>query len=229
MAELLIVIPAYNEAENIERVVNRLIKEFPQYDYVIVNDGSRDETAAICRRNGYNLLDLPVNLGLAGGFQAGLKYAARYGYRYAVQLDGDGQHRPEYIEAMRQKMEEGYDIVIGSRFVTEKKGWSARMIGSRVIGSAIRLTTGTRVTDPTSGMRMFNRKMIEEFALNLNYGPEPDTVSYLIKQGARIAEVPVIMDERLLGASYLTPVNASRYMIKMLISILLIQNFRKRG
>ena len=103
MAELLIVIPAYNEAENIERVVNRLIKEFPQYDYVIVNDGSRDETAAICRRNGYNLLDLPVNLGLAGGFQAGLKYAARYGYRYAVQLDGDGQHRPEYIAAMKEK------------------------------------------------------------------------------------------------------------------------------
>ena len=104
---------------------------------------------------------------------------------------------------MRQKMEEGYDIVIGSRFVTEKKGWSARMIGSRVIGSAIRLTTGTRVTDPTSGMRMFNRKMIEEFALNLNYGPEPDTVSFLIKQGARVAELQVTIDERTEGESYL--------------------------
>ena len=229
MSDLLIVIPAYNEEKNIERVVDRLIRDFPQYDYLVINDGSKDRTGEICRERGYEFLDLPVNLGLAGGFQAGLKYAAKKGYRYAVQLDGDGQHRPEYLEAMIEKMEEGYDIVIGSRFVTEKKGWSARMIGSRVIGSAIRLTTGTRVTDPTSGMRMFNRKMIEEFALNLNYGPEPDTVSYLIKQGARIAEVPVIMDERLLGASYLTPVNASRYMIKMLISILLIQNFRKRG
>ena len=229
MAELLIVIPAYNEAENIERVVNRLIKEFPQYDYVIVNDGSRDETAAICRRNGYNLLDLPVNLGLAGGFQAGLKYAARYGYRYAVQLDGDGQHRPEYIAAMKEKMDDGYEIVIGSRFVGQKKPFTMRMLGSNLIEKAIRMTTGVDIKDPTSGMRMFSSRMIEEFAKGLNYGPEPDTVSYLIKQGARIAEVPVIMDERLLGASYLTPVNASRYMIKMLISILLIQNFRKRG
>ena len=83
MSELLIVIPAYNEAENIERVVNHLITDFPQYDYVVVNDGSKDGTAEVCRKNGYNLLDLPVNLGLAGGFQAGLKYAARHGYRYA--------------------------------------------------------------------------------------------------------------------------------------------------
>lgn len=229
MSELLIVIPAYNEAENIERVVNHLITEFPQYDYVVVNDGSKDSTAEICRRNGYNLLDLPVNLGLAGGFQAGLKYAARHGYRYAIQLDGDGQHRPEYIESMLKKMEEGYDIVIGSRFVGEKKPFTMRMLGSNLIGAAIRLTTGVRIQDPTSGMRMFSRKMIEEFAGGLNYGPEPDTVSYLMKQGAKVAEVPVIMDERVSGVSYLTPVNAAKYMIKMLISILLIQNFRKRG
>ena len=85
------------------------------------------------------------------------------------------------------------------------------------------------IQDPTSGMRMFSRRMIEEFAKGLNYGPEPDTVSYLIKQGAKVAEVPVTMDERISGVSYLTPVNASKYMIKMLISILLIQNFRKRG
>ena len=229
MSELLIVIPAYNEAENIERVVNHLIAEFPQYDYVVVNDGSKDSTAEICRRNGYNLLDLPVNLGLAGGFQAGLKYAARHGYRYAIQLDGDGQHRPEYIESMLKKMEEGYDIVIGSRFVGEKKPFTMRMLGSNLIEAAIRLTTGVRIQDPTSGMRMFSRKMIEEFAGGLNYGPEPDTVSYLMKQGAKVAEVPVIMDERVSGVSYLTPVNAAKYMIKMLISILLIQNFRKRG
>lgn len=228
MSELLIVIPAYNEAENIERVVNRLIREFPQYDYVVVNDGSADATADICRKNGYNLLDLPVNLGLAGGFQAGLKYAARYGYRYAVQLDGDGQHRPEYLGAMRAKMDEGYDIVIGSRFVGEKKPFTMRMLGSNLIELAIRLTTGQVIKDPTSGMRMFNRKLIEEFARGLNYGPEPDTVSYLMKQGARVAEVPVVMDERILGVSYLTPINAARYMIKMLLSILLIQNFRKR-
>lgn len=130
---------------------------------------------------------------------------------------------------MKKKMDEGYDIVIGSRFVGQKKPLTMRMLGSSLIEGAIRLTTGADIKDPTSGMRMFNRRLIEEFAGGLNYGPEPDTVSYLIKQGAKVAEVPVIMDERTMGVSYLTPVNASRYMIKMLISILFIQNFRKRG
>ena len=157
-----------------------------------------------------------------------MKYAYQKGYSYAIQFDGDGQHRPEYIEAMRKKMEEGYDIVIGSRFLTKRKDWSMRMIGSRMIGAAIRLTTGVKVTDPTSGMRLFSSRMIEEFALNLNYGPEPDTVSFLIKQGARVAEVPVIIDERLEGESYLKPFTAAHYMLRMLLSILLIQNFRKR-
>lgn len=228
MSDVLVVIPAYNEEQNIERVVDNLVTNYPQFDYVVVNDGSRDSTAEICRKNGYNLLDLPVNLGLAGGFQAGLKYAWRNHYAYAIQFDGDGQHRPEYIEGMRRKMEEGYDIVIGSRFVTEKKPKSMRMLGSNLISAAIRLTTGVKLKDPTSGMRMFSRKMVEEFALGLNYGPEPDTVSYLIKQGAKVAEVQVTMDERIAGVSYLNPVNAVKYMSKMLFSILMIQNFRKR-
>ena len=102
------------------------------------------------------------------------------------------------------------------------------MLGSNLIAMAIRMTTGVKIKDPTSGMRMFSRKMIEEFALGLNYGPEPDTVSYLIKQGAKVAEVQVTMDERIAGVSYLNPINAVKYMSKMLFSILLIQNFRKR-
>ncbi|MCI8465129.1 MAG: glycosyltransferase family 2 protein [Lachnospiraceae bacterium] len=228
MSDVLVIIPAYNEEENIERVVGNLAEHYPEFDYVVVNDGSKDQTAEICRKNNYNLLDLPVNLGLAGGFQAGLKYAWKNHYPYAVQFDGDGQHRPEYIGAMREKMDEGYDIVIGSRFVAEKKPRSMRMLGSNLIAMAIRMTTGVKIKDPTSGMRMFSRKMIEEFALSLNYGPEPDTVSYLIKQGAKVAEVQVVMDERIAGVSYLNPVNAAKYMSKMLFSILLIQNFRKR-
>ncbi len=228
MDKVLVIIPAYNEEANIEAVVGELESGYPELDYVVVNDGSRDQTAAICRKHGYNLLDLPVNLGLAGCFQAGMKYAYRKGYRYAIQFDGDGQHRPEHIESMRQKMDEGYDIVIGSRFITEKKDWSMRMLGSRLIEAAIRLTTGVRVADPTSGMRMFNREMIQEFALNLNYGPEPDTVSYLLKQGARVAEVPVRIAERTGGESYLKPMVAAGYMARILISILVIQNFRKR-
>ncbi len=229
MSDLLIIIPAYNEEANIERVVDRLTKEFPQFDYVVVNDGSRDKTGEICKRRHYNYLDLPVNLGLSGGFQAGIRYACQKGYSCAIQFDGDGQHRPEYIGPMKEKMEEGYDIVIGSRFTEKKKIGSMRMLGSNLIEFAIRLTTKTVIKDPTSGMRMFNRRMIEEFSRELNYGPEPDTISYLLKQGAKVAEVPVVMDERICGASYLTPINASRYMIQMLVSILFIRNFRKRN
>ena len=228
MSDLLVIIPAYNEAANIERVVSHLTESFPQYDYIVINDGSRDKTAEICRRNQFHLLDLPVNLGLSGVFQAGIRYACEKGYSSVIQFDGDGQHRPEFIGRMKKKLDEGYDIVIGSRFVTEKKPWSPRMMGSRLIAAAIRLTTGAKIKDPTSGMRMFNQKMIEEFALNLNYGPEPDTLSFLLKQGARVAEIQVEIDERLAGESYLKPLVAAKYMARMLISILLIQNFRKR-
>ena len=203
-------------------------KELEHYDYIVINDGSSDSTAKICRKNGYELVDLPVNLGLAGAFQTGLKYAYRNGYDYAIQFDADGQHRPEFIGPMLDKIQEGYDIVIGSRFVTEKKPHSLRMLGSNLISMAMKLTTGRRVKDPTSGMRMFNKKMIAEFALNMNYGPEPDTVSYLLKQGATIAEVQVEMDERIAGESYLNLTKSMMYMLRMLLSILLIQNFRKR-
>lgn len=224
----LVIIPAYNEEENIVRVVENLKNNYPMYDYIVINDGSSDSTAKICRKNGYELVDLPVNLGLAGAFQTGLKYAYRNGYDYAIQFDADGQHRPEFIGSMLDKIQEGYDIVIGSRFVTEKKPHSLRMLGSNLISMAMKLTTGRRVKDPTSGMRMFNKKMIAEFALNMNYGPEPDTVSYLLKQGATIAEVQVEMDERIAGESYLNLTRSMMYMLRMLLSILLIQNFRKR-
>lgn len=228
MSNLLIVIPAYNEEQNIDRVVAELRAVCPQYDYVIVNDGSRDQTAELCRRKGYHFVDLPVNLGLAGAFQTGLKYAYQHGYEYAIQFDGDGQHRPEYIAPMLEKMKEGYDIVIGSRFVTEKKPNSMRMLGSNLIQAALKLATGRTIHDPTSGMRMFNREMIREFARDFNYGPEPDTLSYLMKNGAKVAEVQVTMAERIAGVSYLTPVNATKYMVRMMLSILLIQNFRRR-
>ena len=225
---VLVIIPAFNEEANIELVVEELVQDYPELDYVVVNDGSTDRTADICREHGYHMMDLPVNLGLAGCFQAGMKYAYYQGYACAVQFDGDGQHRPEYIMPMKRKMDEGYDIVIGSRFVNQPKDFSMRMVGSRLLSFAVWFTTGIRVADPTSGMRMFNRRMIREFACNLNYGPEPDTISYLLKQGAKVAEIPVVIGERWGGESYLKPTVACRYMVRMLLSILLIQNFRKR-
>lgn len=228
MSKLLIVIPAYNEQDNIVRVVSELSNRYPQYDYVVVNDGSRDQTANLCREHGFRLIDLSVNLGLAGAFQTGLRYAAENGYDCALQFDADGQHKPEYIQPMLDELEEGADIVIGSRFLTVKKPKSLRMVGSYLISWAIRLTTGQAICDPTSGMRMFNRRMLEEFALNLNYGPEPDTISYLIKNGAVVKEIQVEMGERVAGSSYLTFTRAAQYMFKMGLSILLIQWFRKR-
>ena len=228
MQKLLIVIPAHNEEASIVAVVRDLIDNYPQYDYVVVNDGSRDKTAALCRQNGFNLIDLPVNLGLAGAFQTGLRYAAEHGYDCAMQMDADGQHKPEYIAEMLAALEDGNDIVIGSRFLTVKKPKTLRMAGSYIISWSIRLTTGRAICDPTSGMRMFNRAMVQEFAENLNYGPEPDTISYLIKNGAKVREVQVKMGERTAGQSYLTFWRSVQYMVKMSVSILLIQWFRKR-
>ncbi|MDD3429189.1 MAG: glycosyltransferase family 2 protein [Oscillospiraceae bacterium] len=224
----LVIIPAYNEAESIENVVETLTHHYPQFDYVVINDGSVDSTAKLCYINGYNLIDLPANLGLAGAFQTGLRYAYENDYDYTLQFDADGQHKPEYIQPMLEAMEQGYDIVIGSRFVTKKKTFNLRMLGSFFISLAIKLTTGQTIKDPTSGMRLFNRNMTAEFAKSLNYGPEPDTISYLIKCGARVGEVQVEMEERQAGESYLNFSRSIAYMIRMCLSILLIQWFRKR-
>ena len=165
MKKVLVVIPAYNEEKNIERVVDNLISNYQQYDYVVVNDGSTDGTRKVCRKNGYNLLDLPVNLGLGGAIKSGMKYANYNQYEYVLQFDGDGQHQAQYIETMIRKMEEmDADIVIGSRFVEKRKPLTPRMIGSQLITYAIWLTTGGKyIGDVTSGMRLFNKRMIKRF------------------------------------------------------------------
>lgn len=224
----LLIIPAYNEEESLKTTIDAIRKEVPDIDFLIVNDGSRDGTVHVCRENHYPFLDLATNLGLAGAFQAGLKYAFRHGYDCAIQFDADGQHLPEYIESLVEATK-AYDIVIGSRFIDKKKPHSMRMLGSNLIQWAIKVTTGKNITDPTSGMRAFNRRMISTMANGLNYGPEPDTVSYLIKRAdANVTEIPVEMQDRQAGESYLNPWSSSVYMIRMAISILFVQFFRKR-
>lgn len=225
----LIVIPAYNEADNIEKVADNIINNYPQYDYVIVNDGSTDATRKICKERGYNLLDLPVNVGLAGAIKSGIKYANYYQYEYVVQIDGDGQHDPVYIESMLAKMQEGgADIVIGSRFVNARKNASLRMLGSNLISTAIWLTTGKKIKDVTSGMRLFNKSMIKRFGYKMNYGPEPDTLAFLMNCGVKVEEVQVEMYERTAGTSYLTIGRSVIYMLHMLYGIFVFQWFRKR-
>lgn len=241
-SDVLLVIPAYNEADSIERVVDELIRDYPSLDYVVVTDGPTDGTDIICQRRRYNAVHLPKNLGLAGCFHNGMKYASEMGYRYAVQFDGDGQHRPEYIDAMYKKALEGYDIVMGSRFLpldsstspdavhTEESEMSGmRSLGSRLIRLAIWWKTGKRVTDPTCGLRMYDKRIIDMFARRTDLAPEPDTVSLLIMKGAKVAEVPVRVARRETGESYLKPMNAIRYMRRMLGSILLMRTKRKTG
>lgn len=224
---LLVIIPAYNEEESISSTVDELTSMLPGVDYVVVNDGSRDGTERICLEHGYNYVSLPVNSGLTVGFQTGMKYALRNGYDYALQFDADGQHRPEYISKMLNlAVAEDADIVIGSRFVNKCKEVSARMLGSRIITVAIKLTTGKRVADPTSGMRMFNRKMIERFANDDSLNPEPESISYLMKKGAKVREVQVEMRERQAGESYLNIPKSIAYMARACISILFVQWFR---
>lgn len=223
------IIPAYNEEANIVSTVEDLKANAPGVDYVVINDGSKDSTAAICRESGYNLVSLPVNTGLAGAFQTGMKYAERRGYDYAIQFDADGQHSAAYIDAMvREADATGANIVIGSRFAAEKKPFSARMAGSALITAMIALTTGKKIQDPTSGMRLFDAKMIPLFAKELDYGPEPDTISLLMRSGFDVREVQVEMRERTAGESYLNFTKSVSYMLRTSISILLVQWFRKK-
>lgn len=225
--KLLVIIPAYNEQDCIVQTVTELQKTCPEYDYVVINDGSKDNTKKLCLEHGFNLIDLPVNIGLTGGFQTGMKYALRHGYDAAVQFDADGQHVPTYLKDLAAKMEEtGADIVIGSRFVTEKKSKSMRMIGSRLICSIMKLTGGEAISDPTSGLRMYNRKMIEVFATKSDFGPEPDSIAYLMRKGAHVAEVQVEMRDRQAGESYLTFTRSIEYMMRTCVSILFVQWFR---
>lgn len=228
--KVLIIIPAYNEAECIETVVDNLIENYPQYDYVIINDGSTDDTRKVCARRKFNFMDLPVNTGLSGAIKSGMRYANYYGYDHVLQLDGDGQHDPAFIEDMIKEMENtDCDIVIGSRFKTKKRPLNSRMIGSQILTAAIWATTGgTYIGDVTSGMRLFNKKMIKRFGYDIHYSPEPDTLAYLLNCGVKIREVQVDMNERLAGVSYLNFKSSAWYMMKMLFSIVLFQWFRKR-
>lgn len=225
--KVLIIIPAYNEGENIERVVSNLQENYPEFDYVLINDGSKDNTEEICIKNNYNFISHPVNLGLDGAVKTGMMYAAQKGYDAAIQFDGDGQHDASYIAQMAQKIEEGYNIVIGSRFVTEKKPKTMRMLGNNLIQLAVRITTGVKITDTTSGMRMFDKEMIKRLSTAVDMGPEPDTVALLIRHGAKVCEVQVEMHERIAGKSYLNFSRSIKYMLRMFVSILILQWFRK--
>ena len=226
----LVIIPAYNESESIEDTIKEIIEKAPEFDYVVVNDCSTDTTLEICRRMGNNVLNLPVNLGIGGAVQTGYIYAKEKGYDIAVQVDGDGQHDPGFLNIMAEKMEKTEcDMVIGSRFIA-KEGFQssvARRVGIKYFSALIKLLTGTMITDPTSGLRMVGKRGIELFAEDYpkDY-PEPESTVAMLRRGMKVVEIPVIMRERQGGVSSIRLQKTIYYMIKVTLAIL-VERIRK--
>lgn len=219
----LVIIPAYNEQEAILNTVNDIKKHGKDFDYVVINDGSSDETEEILEKHNINHITLPINSGLSVAVQTGYVYAYENGYDCAIQFDGDGQHQAEYLKLLVDEIENGANIAIGSRFVTEKKDYSMRMIGSRIISFLIKIKTGVKINDPTSGMRALDRNNIYDYAYDINSRPEPDSLTKQIKKGYKVKEVQVKIKDRETGESYLSnPWSSVVYMVKMVISILFI-------
>ena len=221
----LVIIPAYNEQGGIEKTVRDILMHAPDFDYVIINDCSTDNTLEVCKKNGFHVINLPVNLGIGGGVQTGYVYAWRNGYDIAVQFDGDGQHNAKYLDAMADKLtDERLDMVIGSRYI-KKEGFQStgmRRLGIRYFTALIKLVTGHKITDPTSGMRMAGRDVIELYAKNYpkDY-PEPESVVTILKKGKKVDELPVRMNAREEGVSSISPKKSVYYMIKVSLAILI--------
>lgn len=224
MLKTLIIIPAYNEEGNIEKVVNNLVENFPQYDYLIVNDGSTDRTKELCNQNAYQVINLVVNMGIGGAVQTGYRYAKENNYDVAVQIDGDGQHDVTYLQEMLSYIEnDEADVVIGSRFV-EKEGFQSskiRRIGINFLSTLGKILTGIRVKDITSGYRAVNAKFINIFAVDYpaDY-PEPEAIVIAAVYGGRIQEYPVVMKDREFGTSSITFKKSCYYMCKVTLAMI---------
>lgn len=238
MKELLLVIPAYNEEKNIESVIDSVREHAHDCSILVVDDGSGDDTYQRALSRKATALRHKVNLGLGETVRTGMKYALQNGYSYVLQFDGDGQHDASAIGRMLESaVKSGSDIIIGSRYLEKNggpgmkklkksRGAVMKTIGRVMISACIRLTGGSRITDPTSGMRMYSRRVCELFAASDHYMPEPDTLAYLIRRGMKVSEIPVTMTERKNGTSYLDITESIRYMFRMCTSILFIQWFR---
>lgn len=223
MMNLLVIIPAFNEAESISGVIGDLKANLSIADILVVDDGSVDATARIASELGVNVLKLPFNLGIGGAMQAGYLYAQRRGYDIAVQFDGDGQHLAHEVKKLLQPVVAGNaDIAIGSRFMGQGayKPSFSRKAGIKVFSTILSCILGTRVTDTTSGFRAANRRVIEFYsrAYPDDY-PEVEALVLLHKAGMRIAEVPVQMRERTSGQSSITAVRSVYYMVKVLLAV----------
>lgn len=220
----LIIIPAYNEEESIVNTVKTLTQVNNKVDYIVINDGSVDKTKEVCELNNINYVDLPNNLGIGGAVQTGYKYALLNNYDIAIQFDGDGQHDANYISNLIKEIENGANMVIGSRFISdlsEFKSTKLRRVGINLLSNLIKICTNQRIYDPTSGFRAVDKNIISLFAQNYptDY-PEPDTIVTVIKKGYKVKEIPAKMKERTGGKSSISNLKGAYYMLKVSISII---------
>ena len=223
MAELLFIVPAYNEEASLPGVVRDLREHFPAAAIAVVNDGSSDHTAAVARALGVILLNLPINLGIGGAMQTGFRFAARGDYRFVVQFDGDGQHRADQVPILLTLLlRNECDAVIGSRFLRpgDYQAPLLRRMGIVVFRTVNSWVIGQAISDNTSGFRAYNRAACAFLAEVYPHDyPEPESVVTLARQGFRLREVPVAMRERQGGRSSITLVRSIYYMCKVLLAI----------
>ncbi|HZR07285.1 MAG TPA: glycosyltransferase family 2 protein [Myxococcales bacterium] len=228
----LAIVPAYNEAGNIRRVLEELRREVPGWDVCVVDDGSTDGTGSIAREQGALVLRLPFNLGIGGAVQTGYLFARQHGYDVAAQIDADGQHDPRFLAgALEIVSSGGADFVVGSRYL-EAGGFRSTVVrraGSRYLSWFLRVRCGARVTDPTSGFRVAGRRAIALFAANYpsDY-PEPEAIALAIRAGLAVREIPVAMRTRQHGRSSIGAGRTLYYLIKVSLALLLLPADRRR-
>jgi glycosyltransferase involved in cell wall biosynthesis len=230
----LAIVPAYNEQASIARVVAELHEHAPGFDVLVVSDGSTDATVATARGAGAQVLTLPFNLGIGGAVQAGYLYAVEHGYQLAVQVDGDGQHDPRSLARLEEHLVRNpeIDMVVGSRFLAEERDGFAstrsRRFGIVVFARILSLLVRRPVTDPTSGLRMTNRRGTELFARDYPHDyPEVEAILMVHAHRLQSAEVPVVMRERSGGTSSINASRSAYYMVKVLLA-LFVGLFRAR-
>lgn len=232
--KVLIIVPAYNEAENLPKIFEGLDEVAQKFngtlDVLVINDCSKDNTQAVCKDHGVKVVSLPVNLGIGGAVQTGYRYAEYHKYDVAIQIDGDGQHDPQFIPYLVNCIEQGNHLCIGSRFI-ENEGFQSskvRRVGIRYFSWLIWFLTARRITDPTSGYRACSKEVIRLFAQNYpkDY-PEPETVVTVLRNKLKVSEMPVIMKAREGGKSSITNFKGVYYMIKVTLAIMIASMSRK--
>jgi len=228
----LIIIPAYNEEDSIYNLVDNIKINYKNFDYIIINDCSTDNTEKICRVNNFDYISLPINLGIGGAVQCGYRYAYENNYNIVIQLDGDGQHDPLFLnDLIKPIIDNESDMVIGSRFLSKEgfKSSKTRRLGIIIINKVIKICSGKTITDATSGFRSISRNLlkyyIKEYAQDY---PEPESILTAILNGYKIKEISVIMYKRTSGQSSINNLRIFYYMIKVIIALILIRLFYKK-